>query len=81
MNLNPHAMDGPPCRHMRHMLDQAADGRERGFFSRYARSHAKGCGRCGRYLRSLEGMVTRLHGARAEDDVEALERLMGSLDL
>lgn len=65
---------------MRRHLDRAADGRDRGFLLRYARFHAKGCHRCGAYLRTLEEMISRLRKAKDVDDPAALERLSKKLD-
>ena len=80
MKMKSHAVEGPPCRHMRRLLERAADGREHGLFAKYAKAHAARCRNCARYLGSLEEMILRLHNARAIEDAEALERLYKRLD-
>lgn len=71
-----HHSPGPPCRHMEAMLQDEASGRSKGLRRWYTLSHVARCGRCRRFLRSLQEMISRLRSARAQEkDGEALERL------
>ncbi len=66
----------PPCRHMEKLLQETASGRTRGFRRWFTLSHAKGCGRCGRFLGSLQGMVGKLRTERTTEPApDVLNRL------
>lgn len=74
--LHKHDEEGPPCRHMENLLQETASGRARGLKKWFAEFHAAGCPRCGRFLRSLREMTSKLRGARpSQEDEEAIERL------
>jgi hypothetical protein len=69
-----------PCRHMVRMLQEAASNRSRGLVRWYTLAHAARCGRCGRFLASLRGMIGRLRAEReAESNQEALNRLASGI--
>lgn len=71
-----HNQPGPPCKHMKGLLNGAADGTAHGLALWYARNHASRCSRCGRYLETLETMVETLHDeAEAPLDPEVTARL------
>jgi len=61
---------------MERLLQEAASGTSRGLLRWYTLAHAVRCGRCGRYLASLRGMIGRLRAEReAEPSQDVLERL------
>ncbi len=65
---------------MQGLLDQAADGRQKGLRAWYANSHALRCERCGRYLASLRDLASRLSRTKEEStDADALARLSEKL--
>jgi hypothetical protein len=66
----------PPCRHMERLLQEAASNRSRGLVRWYTLLHAARCGRCGRFLGSLRGMITGLQAGReSEPSEDAVDRL------
>lgn len=76
MKLHRHDEDGPPCRHMEGLLQQAADGSSKGFRRWYALSHAAKCSRCGKFLARLEETLGRLRGIKKEEPKpEVISRL------
>ena len=77
--LHKHDEEGPPCRHMENLLQETADGKSRGLKKWYAESHASRCPRCGRFLRSLREMVSRLRGVKPTFDEEAALARLGEL--
>ncbi len=77
MMLHRRDPNGPPCKHMEKLLQQAADGSSRGVSRWYALAHAARCGPCRRFLESLRGMISRLRGGRdADPPKDVLERLV-----
>jgi len=65
---------------MERLLQEAASNRSRGLVRWYTLAHAARCGRCGRFLASLRGMIGRLRAERsAEPNQEALDRLASKL--
>lgn len=52
---------GPPCKHMKGLLNEAADGSSSGIRLRFTKSHVAHCPRCERYLETLRVIVGRLH--------------------
>ncbi len=71
-----HDEEGPPCRHMESLLQKTAEGSARGVSRWYALAHAARCPRCGRFLRSLRDMISRLRGQKEmPEEKEAVERL------
>ena len=61
MNLHPDDNDSfVPCKHMESMLNQTADGTASPLVRWYANLHAKGCGRCGRFLHHVTHLLRRL---------------------
>jgi hypothetical protein len=66
----------PPCKHMKPMLNKAADGSLKGFAKWYTLAHAARCSGCGRFLRNLEQLILNMRKSReSETDSEALARL------
>lgn len=66
---------GPPCRHMEGALNRTADGTAGRFSRWYALAHAARCGRCNRFLKALEEMLSRLRLGKEEPSDEVLARL------
>ncbi len=76
MSRTRHSEDGPPCKHMEALLNQAADGSSRGLKLWYATAHAARCSRCGRFLARLRETIGKLRSAKADEVPAAvLERL------
>ena len=56
----------PPCAHMEHLLQSAADGSAKGVLKWYAEAHACQCGQCNRYLTRVKDLVEDLHKIKNE---------------
>ena len=75
--MSKHDQPGPPCSHMKKMLNDTADGRARGLRLWFTLQHVLHCGRCRRYLDCLKAMVASLRGKSKEDIPDEVEnRLM-----
>jgi hypothetical protein len=65
---------------MERLLQEAASNRSRGLIRWYTFAHAARCGRCGRFLTSLQTMIQGLRSERqAETDQDAVDRLAARL--
>ena len=67
--------EGPPCRHMEHMLHDAADGTGRGLKLWYALHHSARCGRCGRFLARLRETLAAMTQVKETPADDAMARL------
>lgn len=73
---------GPPCKHMKGLLNEAADGTASGIRLRFTKSHVSHCPRCERYLETLKLIVERLHEehiALPEDVASRLDGLLAEI--
>lgn len=70
---------GPPCKHMKGLLNEAADGTAAGLRLRFTKSHVAHCPRCERYLETLKLIVERLHDEQIELPDDVARRLNGLL--
>jgi hypothetical protein len=61
---------------MEKLLHEAASNRSRGVTKWYTLTHAAKCGRCGRFLASLQAVGDKLRATReVETPTEIIERL------
>lgn len=78
--MHGHSNDDGPCRHMEKLLQDAAASNSRGLARWYALAHAARCGKCGKFLASLQSMIGMLRSERnAQTDDDALARLRAKL--
>ena len=56
-----------PCKHMETMLNRTAEGSAPPLMKWYAKSHAKGCDRCGTFLTRVTNLLTQLKDIKSEE--------------
>lgn len=75
-----------PCRHMRRMVPQLADGTLHGFFRTYALFHLERCTQCRRAFEALKKVIAKVRSADSgprqldADRREGLERAWRSIE-
>jgi hypothetical protein len=68
MNLHKDTGDSlEPCKHMESMLNRTADGTAPPLMRWYARSHARGCNRCGNFLARITALLSQLRDMKSEE--------------
>ena len=68
--------EGPPCKHMEHLLQGVADGSVKGLRKWFVLFHVTHCSHCGNFLKRLQTMLSVMHDKK--DNLppdEALARL------
>jgi len=79
MNLHKDTSDSlEPCKHMESMLNRTADGTAPPLMKWYAKSHAKGCSKCGNFLVRITSLLTQLKDMKSEEMSHSVEEKLSA---